>query len=395
MHLFIVADDVTGAADSAARAHRAGLTATINVLPQPALPNTTVVALSTDSRFLSPAAAAQQVTALLQPLAVLAQDEQVIWYKKIDSTLRGNIGAELAAMLAAVTPAGRTPCAIICPAFPAQGRGLLNGALVYADAPAQAPHLPTLLAAQSALPLATVTLAEVRAGVTALQYTLTTLHQQGVQLLVVDGVTETDLAMICAAATLLPHALLCGSAGLVGVLAATLAPPESLAKRAPFPLRRPLLAVVGSGSSMAHRQIAALRGATTMAVIEVDPAIHVLDLPTRISAAADCAFHLPRPQPDLPLEGEIARSHVQALTHLALTVLADRQPVTLLIVGGDTAVHLLTALGVAQLQVEEELLPGMPVCTGCNADGRSFTVILKAGNHGDAQTLVALYQRIE
>lgn len=395
MHLFIVADDVTGAADSAARVHRAGLTATINVLPQPVLPNTTVVALSTDSRFLSPAAAAQQVTKLVQPLAALAQDEQVIWYKKIDSTLRGNIGAELAAMLAAVTPAGVTPCAIICPAFPAQGRGLVDGALVYADAPPQAPHLPTLLAAQSALPLATVTLAEVRAGVAALQYTLTTLHQQGVQLLVVDGVTDADLGALCAAATLLPHALLCGSAGLVGVLAATLAPPEGRSKRAPFPLRRPLLAVVGSGSPMAHRQIAALRGATTMAVIEIDPAARSLDMPTlRNAAVEDCTLHLPPPQPDLPLEGERARSHVQALTRLAVAALKNRQPATLLIVGGDTAVHLLTALGVTQLQVEEELLPGMPVCTGHNADGRSFTVILKAGNHGDAETLVALYQRI-
>lgn len=398
--LFIVADDVTGAADSAARCHRAGLTATINVLAQPTLPATAAVALSTDSRFLPPATAADQVERLVRPLLAAGQDREIIWYKKIDSTLRGNLGAELAALLALVTPAEVSPCALICPAFPAQGRGLVAGTLVYADAPAQPPHLPTLLAAQCDLPVATVRLAQVRAGAAALQQTLRHLQQQGAQLLVVDGVTEEDLATICAAAAQLPHALLCGSAGLVGHLAMTLAtalPPTPA--RPAFPLHRPLLTVVGSGSRMAHRQVAALQQAMRLPIIEVTqslaPAQALARLtPTADSPPGDCLLHLPAPPPAVTLEGEQARTYVEALTRLALVIIDAAPPATLLIVGGDTAVHVLTALGIAQLQVQEELLPGMPVCTGVNPAGRRFTVILKAGNHGDAETLVALYQRV-
>lgn len=399
--LFIVADDVTGAADSAARCHRAGLTATIQVLAQPALPATAAVALSTDSRFLSPAAAADQVRRVVRPLLAAGQARDITWYKKIDSTLRGNLGTELAALLALVTPAGVSPCALICPAFPAQGRGLVDGTLVYADAPAQPPHLPTLLAAQCDLPIATVRLAQVRAGAAALQQILRQFQQQGAQLLVVDGVTEEDLATICAAAVQLPHALLCGSAGLVGHLAITLAaalPPTP--PPLPFPLHRPLLTVVGSGSRMAHRQVAALRQAMGLPIIEVTqslaPAQALAQLmSTTGSPRGDCLLHLPVPPPAVTLEGEQARTYVEALTRLALVIMEAVPPATLLIVGGDTAIHLLTTLGIAQLQVQEELLPGMPLCTGVNLAGQRFTVILKAGNHGDAETLVALYRRME
>jgi len=396
--LFIVADDVTGAADSAARCHRAGLSATIQVLAGSTWPATAAVALSTDSRFLPPLAAAEQVVLAVRPLLATGQDRASIWYKKIDSTLRGNLGAELAALLALVTPPGATPCALICPAFPAQERGLVAGALVYADAPAQPPHLPTLLAAQCDLPVATVALAQVRAGAAALQQTLCHLQQQGAQLLVVDGVTEEDLATICVAATQLPHALLCGSAGLVGHLALHLAtglPPAT--PRPPSVLQRPLLTIVGSGSRMAHRQVSAVRQALAMPIIEVTetllPAQALVVLATADGTPGDCLLHLPAPRPDVTLEGAQARAYVETLTRLALVLMAAAPPATLLIVGGDTAVHLLTALGIAQLQVLEELLPGIPVCTGVNPAGQRFTVILKAGNHGDAETLVGLYRR--
>ncbi len=391
--LIIVADDVTGAADSAARVYGAGLTATITVRLDAALPTTAAVALSTDSRFLAPTAAAAQVTNIIRPLVTLVDPAAVSWYKKIDSTLRGNIGAELAAMLAAVTPAGVTPCAIICPAFPAQGRGLVDGTLVYADAPQPAPHLPTLLAEQCALPQAHIALAQVRAGVVPLMQTLSALHQQGVQLLVVDGVTDADLQNLATAAAQLPHALCCGSAGLIGQLALAAASTAS-PSRMTLPLHRPLLAVIGSGSRMAHHQIAALRTVAELTVVEVAQTHSSAELLATIAPTGDCILHLPPPQPDQPLEGEVARNHVAALTSVALARIAQHQPATLLLVGGDTASHLLSSLGIVRLAVAEELLPGLPLCTALRAQGQPLTVLLKAGNHGDAETLVALYRRM-
>jgi len=147
MTLFILADDLTGAADSAARCHHAGLAAHVYLSPPVAAWPEGAVAFSTDSRYLAPTAAAAQVRTLL---AALGTPQPAQWYKKIDSTLRGNIGAELDAMLAALSPQNALPCAVICPAFPAQGRGLLDGCLVYDQGSTPGLHLPTLLAAQTA-----------------------------------------------------------------------------------------------------------------------------------------------------------------------------------------------------------------------------------------------------
>jgi uncharacterized protein YgbK (DUF1537 family) len=119
--LAIIADDLTGAADSAARCVYAGLSAEIwfeeqSELETSDMPGVDVVAFSTDSRFLSPEEAAQRVTVTL---SVLSSWAGTTWYKKIDSTLRGNLGSEIDALLAALPDA----IAVISPAFPAQQRG--------------------------------------------------------------------------------------------------------------------------------------------------------------------------------------------------------------------------------------------------------------------------------
>ena len=83
MNLLILADDLTGAADSAARCHHAGLPAHVYLRPLAGPLPPGAIAFSTDSRYLAPSAAAEQVRQLLiaLPTAPTAQ-----WYKKIDST---------------------------------------------------------------------------------------------------------------------------------------------------------------------------------------------------------------------------------------------------------------------------------------------------------------------
>ena len=106
---------------------------------------------------------------------------------------------------------------------------------------------------------------------------------------------------------------------------------------------------------------------------------------------AACALHLPPPLPHAQLEGALARQYAATLGAVAHQLIQQRQPRTLLLVGGDTAVHLLQLLGIETLQVDAELLPGMPLTSGTAANGQRYQIILKAGNHGDEQTLVTLF----
>src|SRR5206468_1142263 len=110
-----------------------------------------------------------------------------IWYKKIDSTLRGHLGQELDALLDTL---GRS-CALVCPAFPAQRRGLADGYLVIDPVPAQPLHLPSLLARQSGRSVAAIGLDDVRGGVDRLAERLLAQRARGAELLVADALDET------------------------------------------------------------------------------------------------------------------------------------------------------------------------------------------------------------
>lgn len=405
--LIIVADDLTGAADSAARCVQSGLFAEVWLDSSPMEGQREenepdVISVSTDSRFLSPDEAAQRVQSLLAAMApdsVSGSVSGVTWYKKIDSTLRGNLGAELEAMLHAMP----SLCAVVSPGFPAQGRGLEEGKLVYADAPLR--HLPALLAEQSDLPVGAIGLDIVRQGVGALRRALDDRRAQGERLLVVDGMTDADLATIVAASVVASSDaggyLLCGSAGMVGPLALHLASQKPVSTKKPAKVQLaevtagPILAVVGSGSRMAHDQVAQVVATNCMRVRALDNNWYEMDLlGAQNHPVGDWLLHLAPPADDVRLEGATARVMAARLADVAYAAVARLHPRTLLVVGGDSAYYVLRRLGIKRLTVVEELLPGIALTFGYDAQGEAMAVVLKPGNFGDEATLVTLHEAL-
>ncbi len=128
--LAIIADDLTGAADTGACFAKAGL-ATVIALSSAAIPDADVVVLSTESRDISASDAARAVKGAVARLAdgegddsALRSDSNCVWiYKKMDSALRGHPREEL---LAAMEAIGATR-ALVAPAFPAEGRTTVGG----------------------------------------------------------------------------------------------------------------------------------------------------------------------------------------------------------------------------------------------------------------------------
>jgi uncharacterized protein YgbK (DUF1537 family) len=381
MGLIILADDLTGAADCAARCHTAGLAATITLPGASMQAPGSVICCTSDSRHLPADLAAQRVRELAADAGGYAAST---WYKKIDSTLRGHIGQELDALLDAL---GRS-CALVCPAFPAQRRGLAGGALVIDPAPAQPLHLPTLLARQSRRAVGAIGLADVRGGVGHLADRLREHRARGAELLVADALEETDLQTVLnASLRVLPDALLCGSAGLVGTQAAHMAHQSIPHNEVPIrPVEGPALLVIGSGSAMAQRQIAYLRQHGLAATFE-----HTALLPS--DPTGDIVLHLAAPPPGTPMDGPAARQLAAQLAAAAFPLIGTIQPGLLVLSGGDTAISVLARLGVAHLQVQRELLPGVPLTYGVDAARRMRAIVLKAGNHGDEAALAAVLAR--
>jgi uncharacterized protein YgbK (DUF1537 family) len=148
----VIADDLTGAADCGVQFARAGYRTAIAFGGEPMPPSGEVnaVVVDTDSRLLSPELARERVLEAGGALKGVR-----ISYKKLDSTLRGPVAAELSAALAA---SGR-PRAVVAPAFPGAGRTtaggvqLVHGVPIHETGLAEDPrtpvregHIPSLLA---------------------------------------------------------------------------------------------------------------------------------------------------------------------------------------------------------------------------------------------------------
>jgi uncharacterized protein YgbK (DUF1537 family) len=219
MGLTILADDLTGACDTGTLFTARG---PVDVTVWPGTPPAADVrVIDTETRALDADAARHRV----RRAAAAAPDTR--YFKKVDSTLRGRVGAEVDALMSAA----RLEAALVCPAFPAQGRTVLDRVLLVHGRPVAERTVPRepgapapassraidILRPQIDRPLAWIPLDHVRAGTPALAARLGRLKGT---VAVADAETDADLdALVDAAFAADPSPLLVGSAGLAGALA--------------------------------------------------------------------------------------------------------------------------------------------------------------------------------
>ncbi|MCU1536819.1 MAG: hypothetical protein JWP82_1170 [Humibacillus sp.] len=400
--LAIVADDLSGAAESAAHAvmrvsrsivrlssvpsARAGLPHE----PQPSDASTTVVTLDTDSRGLSASAAA---TAGRHAAAAVRQAPHVV--KKVDSLLRGHPGVEVEALGAAL---GRHP--VVAVANPALGRHVRDGVVHVHGTPLQLTslwHLETtsvpVSVAQALAPLSCllIPLATVRAGVDPLAEALRDARDRSL-VAVCDGETDTDLDVVAAAARLADdRPLLVGSGALVDAVVRALDERPTPRPRANTQgLVGSLLAVLGSRAPLVEAQVAHARGYAAATVL-LDPT----DVLAGSGAVARVLDRLPRSglvvvalDPGADLDPARSRELAVALAR-ALSPVADRYDATFL-TGGETARAVLDRLGVTELDVVAGLDPGTVLSR--RPDGR--LVVTRPGSFGDEQALTRVAQHL-
>ncbi len=122
MELLALADDLTGALEAGAQFAARGIPVIVTTRPQVYSCPERVLVIDTETRHLDATTAA----ALIRQLAAHARQLGISFvYMKTGSTLRGNIGPELAALMA-VYPESQL---IYAPAYPAMGRTVRGGRL--------------------------------------------------------------------------------------------------------------------------------------------------------------------------------------------------------------------------------------------------------------------------
>jgi uncharacterized protein YgbK (DUF1537 family) len=95
-------------------------------------------------------------------------------------------------------------------------------------------------------------------------------------------------------------------------------------------------------------------------------------------------------EPSLTTASKVA----QTLGRSAASLIPRLQINAVVIVGGDTAFETFQALGIHDVSVAGEIMPG--IATGeMRVGGRSVTFITKAGGFGDADALVEILRRLK
>lgn len=349
----LLADDLSGALDAAAPFAGQGPGGVIPAVwtVDSARGRSAPLAQSTETRAYSPSKARQRVGA-----AVISLPDADIRFKKIDSLVRGNTADEIAACAAC----DRFATILVAPAFPAQGRLVVDGRVV---------------AGKDIVDLAALLRDRGVRVATPAQYADMT-RMSGVVLC--DAQTDDDLRRIASMSDHMPGPLLhCGSGGL----SSALAPPFRPVANVPLPD----LVVIGSQTEISRRQLARLADQRPGAVaIRSTPdawQAHV----DWASARLTVSFAMPRLSP------HVAERAVRAA--LKDLVRHRVRPKALFVVGGDTLRRLLEAAGATSVAVHGAWSPGVAVSRVADGAWAGTWLYSMSGSFDDAGLIDAISQR--
>ena len=416
--LGIVADDLTGAIDAAAPFATLGVSTGVFLSPHGTLdsPEWDVVSVNTQTRNLAGPEVETEVRSAVRKL-VSAGHGRV--FKKIDSTLRGHPGPEIAAAMAEA----EAPYVFVAPSFPETGRTVRDGVLYIDGRPVRdavekgaAPgsagtsSVVKLLAEQTGRRTGLVDLATVEAGASAIRNRIGKLISAGITILVFDAVERSHLQRIVSAVIeAYPDGLLAGSAGLSSALAQELSPnPTAVADSGGAAREDPVLVVAGSVNTVTLAQLDRLVNMAGVNTIRVDgaPAAESADkadaelrrtlrgVASTFGRGRDVVIRwTPETErllastqaPMLMKTGDLLSGFLQ---HLSGEIFAESRPGALVLTGGETAYAILSGLGAQGVVLRTELQPGIVLGTAAGGHANGTAVVTKAGGFGDEQALV-------
>ncbi|MEW5975940.1 MAG: four-carbon acid sugar kinase family protein [Acidobacteriota bacterium] len=394
--LAVVADDLTGACDTACQFVRFGLRTVVALTPQvQRAGQVSVLVLDTESRKMTEEAASR---CLRSQTADLTRLGRTPFYKKIDSTLKGNWVAEVRA----VTQVIRPELIIVAPAFPAWGRTTLAGIQRICGEPVAAtsrgsqPIQANLVQAMRkglGEKVAKVKTPPTRESVRWVERQLDLNRVRGSRYVVCDALTDEHLRAICLGASRLERRILwVGSAGLARFLPFG----WGLKTREDPPLTgspRSILVVNGSLNPANREQLTCLE--RTGDVQQLTIPIRALPATDELGRFADALRRgttiVVTVDLNEPVRSRNQLEETQGALQTAFSELIDSQPeLALVVIGGDTALKIFQQVGAEAIEICGELEPGIPWGRWVGGKFEGKPVVTKAGGFGKAETLLRI-----
>ncbi len=420
LKLALIADDLTGANDAGVQFAKQGLKVQVflgDLAEVRGGTQTDVMVLDTDSR----AAPADQAYERVRKAGRVIRGAAVLLplvFKKIDSTLRGNLGVEIDA---AMDEFGFEWAAVV-PAFPVNGRITVGGWHLLHQVPVAESEisrdpktpvresvLPDLLASQSRQRVSHVSLADVSRGVEAVKQRILKMRTEGVKILSFDASTENHLRTLATAIAATDGAVLwVGSAGLAEMMPAVLDWPRverTLKSGEPGPV----LVVAGSVSNVTARQMNLFLAQDNSCLVSLRAGSLICNETEEVRRCVQEATDWLKKGKDVLLASAFDADAVVKARSLAAAQGIDSQkvsdivasalgrvvrqlvflkPAGLFLTGGDTAVSVCRALGVNAIDILAEVLPGIPLGQLDGGCSPGLRVVTKAGAFGEENAIV-------
>lgn len=423
----IIADDLTGANDTALQFHLRGANTKI-LLDSECTPqdkeNVEVWALSTESRNCNKFEAIERVDKAVK--SFIENFSFDYFYKKIDSTLRGNIAIEILTMIELLG----CDASVIIPAFPQEGRitvggyHLLKGVPIGRTEIAMDPlspilesHFPTLLRSQldekQKELVGTIDLKTVMNGAGPVLIRINELIKEGKKLIIADSASITDIEQIALAIkkcdkNILPAGTAAGAQVLGKIWLAGIE-----RTREPLKLEKlPKFIVSGTATHITAEQITKLEKSDdfdniNFIALETKDIINgvsddlVERVITNLRSGVTVVVHTSHLIANFDgfsedsFNAELTKEKLTSMITDFLAVLTSRVlsqiNVILITLGGETSYKCCKAIKSNELMLLDEAAPAISICSDVN----KRWIITKSGNLGNTNTLIEILNYIK
>ncbi|USG67426.1 four-carbon acid sugar kinase family protein [Brevibacillus ruminantium] len=431
--IVVIADDLTGANDSGVQFAKKGFhtVSLFHPAEQEGGQAADVWIINAETRSLDPETAYAESKALAD--AVDLSHFSCV-YKKIDSTLRGNVGVEINAMLDSY------PFDVVAfiPAYPGNkritigGYHLINQVLLEdteiardPKSPVKESHLPTLLSVQTGREVSHIDVKAIRRGRDELTAEIRSQHAAGSHLIVFDAADQLDLQR--ATEALLASGLRIlwvGSAGLALALSNEfvnqyeIQPVQSVETAGITAGDLPVFVIAGSVSAITAQQIEELSAHKEFHIVTANPLAllqeETTDLeqkrvedeilkciddkrsPVLVTDSSDSMRQaVLQWMESTGTSGlEVGNAIADHLGALGKRVLGKRGLKGFVLTGGDIAYRTCLHLGVEALQIISEVEEGIPLAVIIGGLADKLPVVTKAGAFGNRFSLLRAVEKI-
>lgn len=401
--MIVIADDLTGANDTAIQYRKCGVASVVSVAVSEngsEFDGFDVISVNTDSRAMKMQEAYDTVFKACKYFC--KKDARV--YKKVDSVLRGNPGAELDAVMDALD----SDVAFVCPAYPGNGRVMENGIISAAENRIDAVKT---FAQDMKRKVFLVPLEKVHEGSDAIIRHIDERVKVGEKVFVIDATCDEELESVYkAVSSFKGKSVLCGSAGLAQFDAKALAKNISHKKDNSFSIEGEgvTLLMTGSRNKETRAQIQKVSSDFNVPCVilekhliaegkqqeAIDSCISKIDeqikkgeklVVVAISSLFE-EFHMV--QKDSEENYKIALELAQCLARFAVAAYDKYKLNAIISCGGDTTLQLCNSLGVYGIEPIEEVAAGIPFGIFIGGKADKLPVITKSGGFGGENVLV-------